>query len=71
MQNPPRWHSRVQKNPENCPFSRLIFLIDVSGSMGTPMLLPLAKAAIDMMLGTMLPEDYACIVIYAADFNNN
>ena len=52
--------------PTNRLFSNIVFLVDVSGSMDSPDKLPLAKESIEMLLGTMVPEDYVSIVTYAS-----
>lgn len=51
--------------PEERPQVNLVFLIDVSGSMGQPDKLPLAIRALNMMLGELDPEDTIGIVVYA------
>ena len=53
----------IQK--EHLPASNLVFLIDVSGSMGTPNKLPLLKQAFRMLVGELRPEDRVAIVVYA------
>lgn len=50
---------------ENLPSSNLVFLIDVSGSMGTPNKLPLVKASMKMLADQLRAEDKVSIVVYA------
>ncbi|MCX2743491.1 von Willebrand factor type A domain-containing protein [Mangrovivirga sp. M17] len=50
---------------ENIPASNLVFLIDVSGSMGSPNKLPLLKSAFKMLVEELRPEDRVGIVVYA------
>ncbi|MCP4310458.1 MAG: DUF3520 domain-containing protein [Bacteroidetes bacterium] len=47
------------------PASNLVFLIDVSGSMGTPNKLPLLKQAFRMLVNELRPGDRVAIVVYA------
>lgn len=47
------------------PAANLIFLLDVSGSMEAPNKLPLVKAALRELVGTLKPEDHVAIVTYA------
>jgi Ca-activated chloride channel family protein len=47
------------------PASNLVFLIDVSGSMGVPNKLPLLKQAMHMLVGQLRPQDRVAIVVYA------
>ena len=47
------------------PPRNLVFLLDVSGSMTPPDKLPLVKAAMKMLTGTLRPEDRVAIVVYA------
>ncbi|CAB9528417.1 trypsin inhibitor heavy chain H2 [Seminavis robusta] len=57
-------------DPETRPFSNIVFLVDVSGSMEFPDKLPLAKEAIEMLLSkSLLPEDLVSIVTYANNVN--
>eukprot|EP00913_Durusdinium_trenchii_P011152 g10474.t1 len=46
----------------NC---NLVFLLDVSGSMGAPNKLPLVKSALRMMVERLSPDDRVAIVVYA------
>jgi Ca-activated chloride channel homolog len=50
---------------ENLPPSNLVFLIDVSGSMGTPNKLPLLKSSFKMLVNELRPQDHVAIVVYA------
>ncbi|QCK16388.1 vWA domain-containing protein [Mangrovivirga cuniculi] len=50
---------------ENIPASNLVFLIDVSGSMGQTNKLPLLKSAFKMLVEELRPEDRVAIVVYA------
>uniref|UniRef100_A0A7S4W6C2 VWFA domain-containing protein n=1 Tax=Ditylum brightwellii TaxID=49249 RepID=A0A7S4W6C2_9STRA len=56
-------------DPSDRPYSNLVFLVDVSGSMGNIDRLPLAKEAMEMLLNTMQPEDLVSIVTYASNVN--
>jgi len=47
------------------PPSNLVFLIDVSGSMGTPNKLPLLKTSLNMLVNQLRPQDQVSIVVYA------
>ena len=47
------------------PRSNLVFLLDVSGSMGEPDKLPLVKNALRMLLDSLQPDDTVGIVVYA------
>lgn len=47
------------------PASNLVFLIDVSGSMASPVKLPLVKQAFNMLVDQLRPEDRVAIVVYA------
>ncbi len=50
---------------DNLPPSNLVFLLDVSGSMGQPNKLPLLKSAFTMLIDKLRPEDKVAIVVYA------
>lgn len=50
---------------ENLPPSNLVFLIDVSGSMGSPNKLPLVKASLKLLTDQFREEDKVSIVVYA------
>ncbi|MCF6356651.1 MAG: von Willebrand factor type A domain-containing protein, partial [Draconibacterium sp.] len=47
------------------PPSNLVFLLDVSGSMGMPNKLPLLKRAYKMLVNELRPTDRVAIVVYA------
>lgn len=47
------------------PPSNLVFLLDVSGSMGAPNKLPLLKRAFKLLVNEMRPNDRVAIVVYA------
>ncbi|MGB5326172.1 MAG: von Willebrand factor type A domain-containing protein, partial [Pseudomonadales bacterium] len=47
------------------PDSNLVFLLDVSGSMGQPDKLPLVKQSMAMLLDQLKPTDTVAIVVYA------
>lgn len=47
------------------PASNLVFLIDVSGSMGVPNKLPLLKSAFGLLVNELRPQDRVAIVVYA------
>lgn len=50
---------------ENLPASNLVFLLDVSGSMGAPNKLPLLKSAFGLLVGQLREQDKVAIVVYA------
>ncbi len=50
---------------ENLPASNLVFLIDVSGSMGQSNKLPLLKSAFKLLVDELRPQDKVSIVVYA------
>jgi Ca-activated chloride channel family protein len=50
---------------EELPPSNLVFLLDVSGSMGAENKLPLVKQSIQILVGQLRPEDRVAIVVYA------
>lgn len=47
------------------PKSNLVFLLDVSGSMGYPNKLPLVKESLKLLTESLRPEDKVSIVVYA------
>jgi len=51
--------------PSTLPDSNLVFLLDVSGSMGAANKLPLVKQSINLLLETLKPSDTVSIVVYA------
>lgn len=50
---------------ENLPPSNLVFLIDVSGSMGDANKLPLLKSAFKLLVGELRDKDRVAMVVYA------
>lgn len=50
---------------KTAPASNIVFLIDVSGSMGSPERLPLLKESFEMLLDKLRPTDKVAIVVYA------
>ena len=50
---------------ENLPASNLVFLLDVSGSMGQPNKLPLLKSAFKLLVNQLREKDKVSIVVYA------
>ncbi|MGW8205384.1 MAG: vWA domain-containing protein [Hyphomicrobiaceae bacterium] len=48
------------------PTANLVFLIDVSGSMGSPDKLPLVKNSLKMLLDNLRPDDTVGLVTYAS-----
>jgi Ca-activated chloride channel family protein len=50
---------------DNLPPSNLVFLIDVSGSMGEPNKLPLLKTSFKMLVEQLREQDHVSIVVYA------
>jgi Ca-activated chloride channel family protein len=50
---------------ENLPASNLVFLIDVSGSMGDVNKLPLLKASFKLLVEQLREQDKVAIVVYA------
>ncbi|HET9431454.1 MAG TPA: von Willebrand factor type A domain-containing protein, partial [Chitinophagaceae bacterium] len=49
----------------NLPASNLVFLIDVSGSMQSPVKLPLVKSSMKLLVDQLREEDKVAIVVYA------
>lgn len=49
----------------NIPHGNLVFLIDVSGSMGSPNKLPLLKQTFKILIDNLRDEDRVAIVVYA------
>ncbi len=47
------------------PAANLVFLVDVSGSMGSQDKLPLVKSALSMLADKVRPQDRVSIVVYA------
>lgn len=52
-------------NHDSLPPSNLVFLIDVSGSMGIPNKLPLLQAAFRILVNNLRSNDHVAIVAYA------
>lgn len=50
---------------DEMPPSNLVFLIDVSGSMGSPEKLPLLKNAFKLLVKELSPKDRVALVVYA------
>ena len=50
---------------DSLPASNLVFLIDISGSMGTPNKLPLLQAAFRVLVNNLRAKDRVSIVAYA------
>ena len=50
---------------DNLPPSNLVFLVDVSGSMGDENKLPLVKTSLNMLSDILREEDRVAIVVYA------
>ncbi len=50
---------------EDVPASNLVFLLDVSGSMGAPNKLPLLKSAFNLLVNQLREKDKISIVVYA------
>ncbi|MBK8953346.1 MAG: von Willebrand factor type A domain-containing protein [Chitinophagaceae bacterium] len=50
---------------DNLPASNLVFLIDVSGSMGEPNKLPLVKASMKLLVEQLREKDKVAMVVYA------
>ncbi len=55
---------KVYENDE-IPASNLVFLLDVSGSMGSPNKLPLLKSAFKLLVSQLREKDKVSIVVYA------
>jgi Ca-activated chloride channel homolog len=55
------------KQLETPPPSNLVFLIDVSGSMGQPNKLPLVKQSMCLLTQQLAPQDKVSIVVYAGN----
>lgn len=50
---------------DELPPSNIVFLLDVSGSMGSPNKLPLLKSSLKMLANELRPSDKVAIVVYA------
>ena len=51
--------------PEETPAANIVFLLDVSGSMGAENKLPLVKKSVELMLKQLDKNDTVAIVVYA------
>ena len=51
---------------DDAPANNLVFLLDVSGSMGQPNKLPLLKQAMKLLVDQIRPQDRISIVVYAS-----
>lgn len=49
------------------PPSNMVFLLDISGSMGEPNKLPLVKASMKMLVDQLRPQDRVAIVVYSGE----
>jgi len=54
-----------EMSTRNIPPGNLVFLLDVSGSMGAPDKLPLLKSAFKLLVDQLREEDRVAIVVYA------
>lgn len=52
---------------QTLPPSNLVFLIDVSGSMGEPNKLPLVQQSLKLLVEKLRPEDRVSLVVYAGN----
>ena len=52
---------------ETLPPSNLVFLIDVSGSMGEPDKLPLVQQSLKLLVNKLRPKDRVSLVVYAGN----
>jgi len=52
---------------ETLPPSNLVFLIDVSGSMGEPDKLPLVQQSLKLLVNKLRPQDRVSLVVYAGN----
>jgi len=52
---------------DKLPPSNLVFLLDISGSMGEPNKLPLVKSAMKMLTDQLRPQDRVAIVVYSGE----
>lgn len=57
-----------EASPVDAPPANLVFLIDVSGSMGSPNKLPLVKQALRLLTEELRAQDRVSIVTYAGGF---
>jgi Ca-activated chloride channel homolog len=54
-------------NMDKLPPSNMVFLLDISGSMGEPNKLPLVKASMKMLVDQLRPQDRVAIVVYSGE----
>ena len=54
-----------KKPVEELPASNLVFLVDVSGSMGEPNKLPLVQSSLKLLVDQMREQDRVALVVYA------
>src|SRR5258705_4066085 len=52
---------------DNLPASNMVFLIDVSGSMGEPNKLPLVQSSLNLLVDQLRENDKVAIVVYAGN----
>ncbi len=52
---------------ENLPATNLVFLVDVSGSMGAPNKLPLVQSSLKLLTDQLREQDKISIVVYAGN----
>ncbi|MGZ3776689.1 MAG: YfbK domain-containing protein, partial [Mucilaginibacter sp.] len=52
---------------DKLPPSNMVFLLDISGSMGEANKLPLVKSAMKMLVDQLRPEDRVAIVVYSGE----
>ncbi|MBG9375113.1 von Willebrand factor type A domain-containing protein [Panacibacter sp. DH6] len=52
---------------ESLPASNLVFLVDVSGSMGEPNKLPLVQSSLKLLVDQMREQDRVALVVYAGN----
>jgi Ca-activated chloride channel homolog len=52
---------------QHLPAANLVFLIDVSGSMGEPNKLPLVQSSLKLLVDQLRPQDKVAIVVYAGN----
>ncbi len=57
----------IDIDPQDLPPSNLVFLLDVSGSMGSRDKLPLLKKGFKLLVNQLREEDYVSIVVYAGN----
>ncbi|MFQ3230575.1 vWA domain-containing protein [Reinekea sp.] len=56
-----------KSNMADLPPLNLVFLLDVSGSMGNPDKLPLMQKSFNLLVDQLRPQDHVSIVVYAGD----